>query len=66
MSGSGDKIDTQDIFKADDMDVKYVEKGEKGKTCADCKHYEDEGEGMGKCFGHEVMAAGSCNYFDPK
>ena len=54
------------MLKGENMDVKYVEKGEKGKTCADCKHYEDEGDGMGKCFGHEVMAAGSCNYFDPK
>ncbi len=48
------------------MDVKYVEKGEPGKTCADCKHFQNEGDGIGKCFGHEVAAQGSCNLFDPK
>jgi len=53
-------------IKGDYMEVKYVEKGKKGKTCADCKHFEDQDDGMGKCFGHEVMAEGSCNYFEPK
>jgi hypothetical protein len=48
------------------MDVKYVTKGPKGKTCADCKVFESTGDGMGKCFGHEVLAAGSCNMFSPK
>ena len=48
------------------MDVKYVEKGEPGKTCAECKQYQDEGNGKGKCSGHEVAAEGNCNYFDPK
>ena len=48
------------------MDVKYVEKGTPGKTCADCKNYQDEDGGMGKCFGHEVTAQGSCNMFTPK
>ena len=45
------------------MDVKYTAKGPKGKTCADCKFFESSGDGMGKCFGHEVLAAGSCNMF---
>ena len=48
------------------MDVKYVTRGRKGKTCADCKVFESTGDRMGKCFGHEVLAAGSCNMFTPK
>ena len=46
------------------MDVKYVEKGEPGKTCADCKQYQEKGDGKGECFGYEVSAKGSCNMFD--
>jgi hypothetical protein len=48
------------------VDVNYVEKGEPGKTCADCKNYQDEGSGKGKCFGHETAAEGSCNFFETK
>jgi hypothetical protein len=48
------------------MDVKYVTKGEKGKTCSDCGLFKDTGKGMGDCYGHQVLAAGSCNMFDPK
>jgi hypothetical protein len=48
------------------MDVKYTDRGKKGKTCADCKHFQPEGDGLGKCFGHEVSAKGSCNMFEPK
>ena len=48
------------------MDVKYVTKGPKDKTCADCSFFEKGEAGMGKCFGHEVLAAGSCNMFKPK
>ncbi len=48
------------------MDVKYVLKGEPGKTCADCKHFTDKGEGKGDCYGHEVIAQGSCNLFEKK
>ena len=48
------------------MEVKYVEKGEPGKTCADCAAYNDKGDGKGDCYGHEVLAAGSCNMFQPK
>jgi hypothetical protein len=48
------------------MDVKYVVKGPKGKTCVDCQFFESTGDGMGKCFGHEVLAAGSCNMFKAK
>ena len=51
-----------------DPDLKYVEKGEKGRTCAECKHFEEvsRNSGIGKCFGHDVKAEGSCNYFESK
>ncbi len=50
------------------MDVKYVAQGEKGKTCNDCKHFQSENPqaAMGKCFGYDVAAQGSCNMFDSK
>lgn len=50
------------------MEIKYTEKGQPGETCADCKHYEADTNtpGMGKCFGYEVKAEGSCNLFEPK
>jgi hypothetical protein len=47
-------------------DVKYVEKGEPGKTCVDCKNYKDKDGVTGDCYGHEVLAAGSCNLFEKK
>jgi hypothetical protein len=50
------------------MEVKYVEKGEKGKQCIDCKNFMEEkkSSGIGKCFGYAVKARGSCKLFDPK
>jgi hypothetical protein len=50
------------------MDVKYLQKGEKGKTCADCRNFEAEvkTQVFGKCFGNQVEASGSCNYFEAK
>lgn len=30
-----------------DPDLKYVEKGEKGRTCAECKHFEAENNSSG-------------------
>jgi hypothetical protein len=50
------------------MEIKYVQKGEKGKTCADCRNFEAElaSQGVGRCFGKEVLAAGSCNFFEKK
>jgi hypothetical protein len=50
------------------MKIKYTETGEPGKTCADCKHFEEDENlnGIGKCFGYEVKASGSCNLFEPK
>jgi hypothetical protein len=47
------------------MDVEYVPNGPEGKTCAECVNFrpnpEDSSEGI--CFGREVVAAGSCNFF---
>jgi len=50
------------------MDVQYVEKGEIGRTCADCKHFEEDKNvpGIGKCFGQEVKAEESYNFFETK
>jgi len=48
------------------MEVRYVEKGETGKICADCKNFQDKGNGKGDCYGHEVLAEGSCNLFEKK
>ena len=50
------------------MEVKYTPQGEPGKTCADCKFYtpKPDNPGIGDCFGHEVLAQGSCNQFQPK
>ncbi len=48
------------------MDVKYTVQGEKGKTCAECQHFQADGAGKGKCFGHEVVTQGSCNLFEKK
>ncbi len=49
-------------------EVKYVEEGEPGKTCADCKMFEPAAEepSKGKCMGYDVQAKGSCNYFQAK
>ncbi len=46
---------------------KYIEKGEKGRTCADCKYFEaSDTDPIGKCFGYEVYPEGSCDSFKPK
>ena len=47
-------------------EVNYVVKGEPGKTCADCKNYKDKDGMTGDCYGHEVLAAGSCSLFEKK
>ena len=47
-------------------EVKYVVQGEAGKTCADCKNNKDKDGVTGDCYGHEVLAAGSCNLFEKK
>jgi len=51
------------------MDIHYTPRSaEAGKTCADCANFQakPEDQEKGDCFGHEVMAAGSCNMFQKK
>jgi hypothetical protein len=64
MSGSDAKIKANEK-EGNTMDVKYVVKGEKGKTCQDCSLFKDQGHGLGDCYGHQVLAAGSCIMFTP-
>jgi len=46
------------------MEVKYTPKGPDGKQCRDCKFFEPSSDSSrGKCFGHDVIAQGSCNMF---
>jgi hypothetical protein len=48
------------------MEPNYIEHGTPGRTCAECKHFEADPKtgGLGKCFGYEVSATGSCNFFE--
>ncbi len=50
------------------MEANYVQKGEEGRACEDCKHFEEDTsmQQMGKCFGKDVLSQGSCDYFEPK
>lgn len=50
------------------MEIKYVTKGEEGRSCKDCKHFDRDInlQGRGKCFGNEVLVEGSCNFFEAK
>lgn len=48
------------------MEVKYVVDGKKGQQCSDCKNFKNKGQGKGDCYGHEVLAGGSCNLFTAK
>jgi len=36
------------------------------KSRASCSHFEPKEEGTGTCFGHQVSASGTCNFFEPK
>jgi hypothetical protein len=49
-------------------DVNYTPEGPEGRTCAECTNFRpDESDpGKGKCFGHTVVATGSCNNFTKK
>jgi hypothetical protein len=49
-----------------EMDVKYVQKAPKGKTCKECSMFVDKGGGMGKCLEFDVLADGGCNMFKTK
>lgn len=50
------------------MDVQYTAQGESGKQCKDCSMYKQDPSKpeCGDCFGHQVLAAGSCNMFKAK
>lgn len=41
---------------------------DESKSCTHCKHFETEvaGAEVGKCFGHEVVAKGTCNFFESR
>ncbi len=48
-------------------DVQYTPQGEAGKQCKDCRFFNATGDGSaGTCFGHDVVAQGSCNKFTAK
>jgi hypothetical protein len=49
-------------------DVNYKKNGPKGRTCADCKHYEADkmNAKIGKCMGQDVEADATCDLFEPK
>ncbi len=52
------------MFILKNKDFKYIEKGEKGRTCAECIYYEATTDAVGKCFGYEVHSGGSCDSFE--
>ncbi|MFH1427015.1 MAG: hypothetical protein ABIG60_00585 [Patescibacteria group bacterium] len=45
------------------QDVGYSVSGEEGKQCQNCKYYQMINGYEGNCFGHKVLASGSCNQF---
>jgi len=47
------------------MEVKYDPQGPPGQQCKDCKFFEPSSgnASMGKCFGKDVVAQGTCNMF---
>lgn len=48
-------------------DVQYMPAGQAGRQCKNCKFFEAPADAaMGKCFGHDVQAIGSCNKFVSK
>ncbi len=50
------------------MDLKFTLSGPRGKTCADCSHFQAPKPGLlnGMCFNHEVPATAGCNFFRKK
>ena len=48
------------------MEVHYTPKGPKGKTCNVCRNFKPTGGIKGSCYGHDVIATGSCDYFKSK
>jgi len=36
------------------------------KACTKCQNFTPTTEGEGNCFGHKVLASGTCNFFTAK
>ncbi len=55
----------QEFTGGDGMEVKYEPQGPEGKQCKDCQHFQADAANApaGKCFGKDVLAAGTCNMF---
>ena len=51
-----------------DMEIRYEMPGPEGRQCQECKFFEPspENPSAGKCFGHDVVARGTCNMFVAK
>jgi hypothetical protein len=52
----------------EENDVNYKIPGETGKCCSDCSEFKAHADdaNKGECHGHEVVANGSCDYFNAK
>jgi len=52
------------------MGVGDASKASKEKTCINCVHFKTEESNIrktkGTCYGHSVVATGSCNFFKKK
>lgn len=51
--------------KTNDVNYKPVA-DDPAKSCNACNHFQVKDCDKGDCFGHEVLAKGSCNYYEPK
>jgi len=54
--------------KEQSPEIRYEKLGPQGRQCRDCKFFEPASASSptGKCFGHEVLAQGTCNMFIAK
>lgn len=58
-----------EVISVADQDVNYQPVApDATKSCSSCSNFKlnQEKPGMGDCFGHEVVATGTCNFFAPK
>lgn len=57
------------MIKLAEIEVNYQPVApDPGRSCKNCKHFKpgSENGNAGECFGHEVHATGTCNFFTPK